>query len=296
LVVPILRADPSLLRRYEGQVHTRQSYVILLVALALTVIDIWNILARIVSFIRSRQRFALKPFWNNVILGRDSDVSGGDAEYAHLVSDEPGEIMLSESKPSSPTKQVHYELEEEEDLEPNGTAEWANNVRSHRRFYSHGSEATLVRSRSHTSDETLDQVDDHKAGPKKPLLKRIASTAFDWTEKGLVLAGFSQVLLGIIIYTGAFNSSIVIGPKFTHSPSSRRLQGKLCEWMSRSYDQCVSATYCLTDQSFLTTLNRGRHLLVLRSRIICPISGRVLQAWLGLEPASHWQPLLIRVC
>lgn len=176
----------------------------------MSTIDIYNLIFRVVAFFRSDEKFQLKTFWCATILGRDSDKTPDSkvGEYAGLVTDEPEE--LDEVELASPTehahKHVHYDIEEED--VHHDTAQWANNVHRHRREDSHGSDATLFRTRSSSSDDTLQDSDvphQHSA-PRQPLLRRIGVSVFATLERTLVVAGLFQLVTGIVIYTGICTS------------------------------------------------------------------------------------------
>ena len=191
----------------SGQVHGKHGYLVLSVAAIITTIDISSILRRIFNFFRPGEKFAFKSFWTEVILGKEEDSKGLHLgpEYAGLVSSDPEEIVLTPLS-ATPPKQVHYDLE---DVEQDGTTNWANDVNRHRRNYSYTSEATLVRGRSFHSDDTLQEAP--ATASKGSLLRRVGNGVFHTVEYSLVIAGFMQVLTGIVIYTGGCRDNYING-------------------------------------------------------------------------------------
>ncbi|KAG6890878.1 hypothetical protein C0995_000835 [Termitomyces sp. Mi166 len=187
---------------YQGAVHTAQGYFTLLVAFSLSAIDILTIFRRIYSFFRSGERFTVKAFWQTAILGHKND-HDRYAEYAGLV-DEPEEFEEAKISLPSPDRQSG-------DLDPievytGDTAQWANDVHNHRHHYrkhSTASEGTLFGTSS--PSRSLDKIQEVKVAlkSKKGLLQRIGKGCFAVVERSLVFAGLCQILLGIVIYTGA---------------------------------------------------------------------------------------------
>ncbi|KAL1739809.1 hypothetical protein HDZ31DRAFT_77340, partial [Schizophyllum fasciatum] len=57
---------------YPGSSHTKHGYLVILLAMCLSVVDITNILRRIVASVRSGEKFTFKGFWFQTILGRDA--------------------------------------------------------------------------------------------------------------------------------------------------------------------------------------------------------------------------------
>ena len=185
--------------------HAKQGYLVLLLAVSLTTVDLLNVFRRVYSSIRSGEKFQLRSFWTRVIIGReDADLGGIELEYAHLVTEEPEEMVAT---PPSPHKQVHYDSPIDE---RDGTAQWANDVRQHRRQFSHSatSEATLYHSRSSSrSDDTLHVIKRSRYHNSKPaLIRRIGSTVFTILERVMVFWAYAQVLSGVSVYTGALYS------------------------------------------------------------------------------------------
>ncbi|KAF8915894.1 hypothetical protein CPB85DRAFT_1217140 [Mucidula mucida] len=199
---------------YEGSVHGTQSYLLLLVAIVLTCVDLLAIFRRILSFVRSGERLALKPFWNVAILGRDSAwLKGSSPEYAGLVTEEPEEYELDDPlkdvpSPTTSDRHVHYD----EATIHGDTAQWANNVNRHHREFSQSaaSDRTLFGERSiHSDDGAMDFKS--KAHSKRSLLQQIGTGVFATVERSLVVAGFGQLILGVVIYTGGCRGNYTNG-------------------------------------------------------------------------------------
>ncbi|KAF5369910.1 hypothetical protein D9758_001192 [Tetrapyrgos nigripes] len=180
---------------YQGQLHSLQGYWILLFAVALTTVDLLSIFRRVFHFFRAGEKFHARTFWNNVILGQDGS-TGLEPEYAGLVTDEPEDLEELKTPISPPPhKRVHYQNTDDDE-----TAQWANDVRRHRRHFSQSgaSETTVCGTRSSSFDDTLHVVDH----PKVPLIQRIATGIFAVLERLLVFGGYFQVITGIVVYTG----------------------------------------------------------------------------------------------
>ncbi|KAF5388133.1 hypothetical protein D9615_000262 [Tricholomella constricta] len=197
---------------YEGAVHSKQGYLVLLLALSLSAIDILALMRRIVTFWRSGEKFSIKTFWRSAILGRQVDQDRVSLEYTGLVVDEPEEF--EESKVSlSPVRQSG-------DLDPieeysGDTAQWANDVHHHRRYHrrhqSTASERTVFGAASPM--HSLDKVYDVKGALKSNvgLIRRIGKGCFAVLERFLIFAGLAQTLLGIVIYTGGCRGNYTNG-------------------------------------------------------------------------------------
>ncbi|KAL0582004.1 hypothetical protein V5O48_000062 [Marasmius crinis-equi] len=196
---------------YEGNVHGKQGYLLLLLAVSLTTVDLLNIFRRVYNFVRSGEKFQLRSFWNEAILGREGKEFGGgiELEYAHLVTEEPEEIVTS---PPTPHKQVRYDSPTDEH---GPTAQWANEVGRHRRQFSHSaaSEATLYGGRaSSPSDDTLQDNDRTRYPKSKPaMIRRVGSAVFAVLERVLVFWAYAQMLSGIVEYTGGCRGIYVNG-------------------------------------------------------------------------------------
>ena len=174
------------------------------------------------SIARGEDRFAIKTFWNYVVLDRDQEFSGAAAEYTNLVLDDPEDLEEAELK----AKEVDEDESETEPLhvrrarvvEPiqtafdghEETAQWAESVHHHARRPSYpqsaGSERTLFGPHSpRRSNDSLDEsgyVYPWQGKDKLGVLRFVGRAAFAIAERALVFAGFMQVITGIVIYTG----------------------------------------------------------------------------------------------
>jgi len=192
---------------YEGAVHSKQGYMVLLLALCLSAIDMVGMLRRIVGFFRSGEKFSIKTFWRTTILGCDMERDRFGAEYTGLVVDAAEEfeeqIRLSPIRKSGDLDRIE---------EYSGdTAQWANNVHHHRRHqrrHSTASDGTLFGPAS-----PIDNIQDVKGAlsSRVGLIRRIGNASFAVLERFLVFAGLAQTLLGIVIYTGGCRGNYTNG-------------------------------------------------------------------------------------
>ncbi|KAG5648675.1 hypothetical protein DXG03_000021 [Asterophora parasitica] len=191
---------------YEGNVHSMQGYIVLLLALSLSAIDILTLMRRIIAFWRSAKKFTINKFWESAILGKESEGGRDGAEYAGLVSDEPEEFEDAK---------VMSQVRQSGDLAPieeysGDTAQWANDVHRHHRHDRHqsiASERTVFGTASPM--RSRDTIHDLKS--KVEPVSHIGKVSFAMLERFLVFAGFSQILLGIVIYTGGCRAQYVTG-------------------------------------------------------------------------------------
>ncbi|KAF9263545.1 hypothetical protein L218DRAFT_321725 [Marasmius fiardii PR-910] len=184
---------------YLGNVHGKQGYLLLALSVALTTVDLLNIFRRVFNFIRSGDKFQLRAFWHQVVRGKESSSSGSgiELEYAHLITEEPEEIVLS----PPPHKRVDSPSDDH-----GATARWANEVSRHRRDHS---EATLYGHRSTHSDDTLHDIDGSHSHHKQPLVRRIGTTTFATLERVMVFWAYAQVLSGITVYIGGCRGNYI---------------------------------------------------------------------------------------
>ncbi|KAI0772011.1 hypothetical protein BD413DRAFT_474817 [Trametes elegans] len=221
---------------YEGSKHGPQGYFFLACAVALSALDVFSQILRLVTYIRSirsgEDRFSFKTLWHYVILDRDQHLSGAEAEYTNLVVEEPDELEDAELKAKDlddeplhvrharvvePIRTTDLDMPQQD--EHDETAQWANDVHRHRRTVSYpqsaASERTLFGVHSlHRSDDSL-----HETGHVYPwqgkdargVLRVIGRAAFAVCERILVFAGFVQVTSGIIVYTGGCRGNYING-------------------------------------------------------------------------------------
>jgi hypothetical protein len=187
-------------------VHGKQGYIVLALAFALTFIDLYDIVRRVLAYFRGGENFSLASFWSSAILGRDQVLSSSAAEYTSLINEESKDMQETEMR-----KRVHYDPDEEDEIFHATTTQRAENVHRHQYSQSRVSDGTVFSSRSMHSNNTLHDVDYMRSKPKKTLLKRIGAAIFAVCERTLVIAGFVQVLTGIIVYTGGCRENYMMG-------------------------------------------------------------------------------------
>jgi hypothetical protein len=184
---------------YLGAVHSKQGYFIILVAISLSAVDIFNALRRIINFLRSSDR-SPRAFWRYVVKKEGALAAG--PEYSGIVTDEPEEYNSSKL-PRESVELQHIPLTEnaENDSNHNQTEQWANAVHHHHQDFPPDSEGTLFSPLSPHSQETLLDLR-HGLLSRGNSTSRIGQGIFAVVERSLVIAGFAEVLIGIVIYTG----------------------------------------------------------------------------------------------
>ncbi|KAG2118889.1 uncharacterized protein F5147DRAFT_667289 [Suillus discolor] len=215
---------------YEGSTHASHGYLVLILSLCLSALDIVRFLVRLYAFVKSRSNFSLKPFWQNVVLGRN-EVYDVTARYTSLDPGEPSEFDVAEMKPlrvAETRDPLHVrrnqliatiQTQDLDDPDNDETAPWVNDSRNSQGaiHYTKSSlserivfEADSPQGSRH-SDETLH---DFKLPgliePQAPLI-RIGQGAFATLERALVFAAFGMTLSGIVVYTGGCRESYVNG-------------------------------------------------------------------------------------
>ena len=222
--------------RYEGSKHGSQGYFFLACAVAISALDVFSLVARLVHYVQSvragEERFAVKTLWSYVVLDRDEHLPAESSEYTNLVQD-PDDMDEAELKAVKDVDEeavpIHVRrarvvepirTDVDMDGEHHETANWAQNVHRHSRQHSYphsaASERTLFggpHSPRH-SDEAL-----HETGYIYPwqgkkgreLLKVIGRAVFATAERSLVFAGLMQVVTGVIIYTGGCRGNYLNG-------------------------------------------------------------------------------------
>lgn len=220
--------------RYEGNKHSIQGYLVLLLAVIISALDFVALVSRLVGYVKAvrfgEETFGVKAAWNVVVLDREARAPARAAEYTNLVVADPEECDTAELKAR--------EIEEEGEPEPihvrrahfvepidtniasdrrsghDETAQWANNVEPHEVYpRSAASDRTLFGPRSPRgslhSDETLHEATHWMSTTKTSLLRRIGRGVFATAERVLVFAGYMQFLTGIVDYTGGCRESYV---------------------------------------------------------------------------------------
>ncbi|KAJ7095247.1 cytoplasmic protein [Mycena belliarum] len=187
---------------YPNASHARHGYLVLLIALGLTVVDTFAAILRVVAFMRGAKHYTLKGLWN-ALVGREDAEAGSGPEYIGLVAvEEPDSIenvkdhRHSYDDPRSvPTHDFNHR----------DTEQWAMHVRLNSM-----SDGTVFGPASPHSEDTLHH--DHSwAAPRVSLLRRVGRAAFTTTESALVVAGFGLLLTGIVIYTGGCRQNYING-------------------------------------------------------------------------------------
>ncbi|KAI9001345.1 hypothetical protein BD414DRAFT_404717 [Trametes punicea] len=211
---------------YEGNKHGSQGYFFLACAVALSALDVFSQILRLISYVRAirsgEDRFSFKTLWNYVILDRDEHFAGAEAEYTNLVVADPDDLDDAELKTkdveddSSHVRRarivepVRTDSNTRQQDEHDETAQWANDVHRHRRHTSYphstASERTLFGAHSpQRSDSSLNETEHvypWEGKSKREVLRFMGRAAFAICERALVFAGFMQVISGIVVYTG----------------------------------------------------------------------------------------------
>lgn len=245
-----------------GSTHGKHGYLILFLAVVLSVIGILAAGRRLIAAIRSREKKTFKLFWRSVILHSEPVQAGLDPECAGLVED-PEEFTKMKDRPQSEYRDLGHEVGD--------TAQWANEV--HHQRFSSTSDRTLYAPTSPVDSEATFQNPNHcQSLIRVGSLRRTGELAFTILERILVIAGFAMLLTGIVIYTGT--SSILSIPICFFNVLFRRwMQRKLREWLFSPPNQCVVLPSCLYLKVFNSLISRGRHILVLRLGDICQVFG-----------------------
>jgi len=188
---------------YEGSIHGSQGYLVILLSLTLTMIDGFAIFCRIIAFFRNGEQFSIKAFWKSAILGQEQFSFG--PEYEGLVSEEADrfdkETALSPDSDSAELDVRRQDFQMD-------TARWANDVHhQHSRRQSAASDGTLYG--SPTCTRSVDKLEDSKSTSKVDLLRQIGNGAFAVLERVLVFAALSQLLSGVVVYTGGCRESYI---------------------------------------------------------------------------------------
>ncbi|KAG2058822.1 hypothetical protein BDR06DRAFT_950040 [Suillus hirtellus] len=215
---------------YEGSSHASHGYLVLILSLCLSALDIVRFLVRLYAFVKSRSKFALKPFWQNVVLGRN-EIYNLTARYTSLDPEEPSEFDVAEMKPlrvAETREPLHVlrnqpiatiQTQDLDDPDDDETAPWANNTRNSQGAIHYTksslSERTVFEADSpqgsRHSDETLHDFKLPGRIEPQTLLIRISKGAFATLERALVFAAFGMTLSGIVVYTGGCRESYVNG-------------------------------------------------------------------------------------
>jgi hypothetical protein len=171
---------------------------------------------RFVLFIKSGDKFSVKALWRSVILGREASRNGSGPEYVSLISRELEDYEQMELSPVQ--KQSDQQPWLDRPVSPHDTHRWSTDVRRalHRPSQSASSDVTVFDLQSPTSkhsDDTLNEIDHEveKARVTTSVAMRLCRITFTASEYALVLAGFGQILTGIVVYTGGCRQNYING-------------------------------------------------------------------------------------
>jgi hypothetical protein len=157
-----------------GSVHSSQGYFIILLSISLSVIDIIATVGRLLDFIKSPNK-SLKNFWRCVLNQNNEDIK--TSEYDALIPSESD--IYSNAKLGHSSVELN-DVELHNDVDAHETDQWAN-IGHQPRHYSR-------------------------------TLRLVGQSAFAVTERFLIFAGFAQLLIGIVTYTGkgsAFTAPVI---------------------------------------------------------------------------------------
>ncbi|KAF8558838.1 hypothetical protein OG21DRAFT_1432523 [Imleria badia] len=165
---------------YEGSIHSTHGYLVLLLSVALSAVDIAAFFTRLYAFCVAPSKLTLKQFWRSVVLGHQDEYPSS-SEYSGIVSEDPEEY-----EDFKPTHSHHH-----------------SSLSEHVVF-----DADSSRSSRHSDDTLRDVIVTAIPVPKKPLLSQAACATL---ERSLVIAAFGMVLSGVVIYTGGCRDSYING-------------------------------------------------------------------------------------
>ncbi|KAI9574531.1 hypothetical protein HD554DRAFT_2010558 [Boletus coccyginus] len=170
---------------YDGSTHSTHGYLLLLLNIALSAVDILAFFCRLYAFCTAPSKLDLRQFWRSVVLG-NQDAHPSPSQYSGLVSEDP---------------------EEYDDMKPMSSYGHRPSLSDPVIF-----DADSPRSSRHSDDTLRDSTDDSILVPKQPLLlRRISQAAYATLERFLVFAAFGMVLSGVVVYTGGCRDSYING-------------------------------------------------------------------------------------
>lgn len=203
--------------------------MIILVAISLSAIDIVSTARRLLGFVKQPNK-SLKGFWR-CLMNKQVEIMK-TTEYDALIPSEPENSKI-------PRDSVELDdFERNNVVDDHETGQWADAMRQHHRHYSINSEGTLFEPHSPTHSE--DTLHDFKVRQKvvSSLLSLVGQAAFAVVERSIVLAGFGQLLIGIVTYTGkAFHFLSCLLNSL--SLSCRRMSRELSKWLLGPFDKYV---------------------------------------------------------
>lgn len=139
------------------------------------------------------------------------------SEYDALIPNDPENYN---------TAKIARDSVELDDFERNNNmnpheGQWANTIHEHHRNSSINSERTVYdeprspTSPTHSEDTLHDVKIRQNTHSRRALLRLLAQSAFAFFERFIVFAGFAQLLIGIVTYTGKAFTFTPLEPSFT---------------------------------------------------------------------------------
>ena len=145
--------------------------MIIFLGISLSLIDIISTVRRLLDFVKGPNK-SLKSLWRCILNQKVEDINK-TSEYDALIPNESN--IYSNAKLAHSSVELN-DVERRNDMDAHETEQWANiSHQSHRRYSTH------VLSRT---------------------LRLVGQSAFAVTERFLIFAGFAQLLLGIVTYSG----------------------------------------------------------------------------------------------
>jgi hypothetical protein len=196
--LPIHISDDS--HRYQGSSHASHGIFVLLFTFFISLFDVLLLIRRILTFLRSGEKFVPKNFWATVVLDKGHTPSIGP-EYTELVLGNPDEIDganpgLADKESGSPRQSVE------------GRSSEVHHWHGHHHSRSSSSEQSL--SPSGARDNNDDDL--YPLRRIKPsLLGRVATGILATLERALIFAAWEVVLTGIVTYTGICRQNYING-------------------------------------------------------------------------------------
>ncbi|KAI0303853.1 hypothetical protein BC826DRAFT_1089177 [Russula brevipes] len=204
---------------YEGQMHCTHGYLVLALAFTLSANDVFLSAGagRLISYVRMIERdgeISVRSFWNRVILSQgDGHVTGiNNAEYTSLVVEEPDDL---DDIPKTHAYRSHrFVAADDANVHSDAMAQWVDKVRHHAEDLQEtpASDRTFIGHRSQGSQDSDDTLRDHGRVVKDVShSRRLGQLLFGTLQRFLIIAGFAQLMHGVIIYTGGCRESYVNG-------------------------------------------------------------------------------------
>lgn len=207
--------------RYEGQMHSTHGYLVLVLAFALSAIDAFSGLGRVISYVRSTERdgqCSVRSFWNRVILSQGCDHVHGtnnNAEYTSLALEEVEELNEFPKAHAYHHHRYVASLADDANIPDDATAQWVDKVLHHSQDLPETpvSDRTFIGYRSSRGSQHSDDTFQDKGCVVKgiPHSRRLGQLLFGTLQRLLVFAGYAQLMHGIVIYTGGCRENFLNG-------------------------------------------------------------------------------------